>query len=127
MKSEVIVVTERERLIELLQSVPVDCTDCRGVGTIADYLLENGVIVPPVKVGDTIYKLDYTECHNGETHPDSYGCCGCYDECDMRMDIFKFVVPSKRFIVDRLMDIQNNPIYFFTRKEAEKALSEQKK
>ena len=43
MKSEVIVVTERERLIELLQSVPVDCTDCRGVGTIADYLLENGV------------------------------------------------------------------------------------
>ena len=35
--------TERERLIELLQSVPVDCTDCRGVGTIADYLLENGV------------------------------------------------------------------------------------
>ena len=51
---EVIVVTERERLIELLQSVPVDCTDCRGVGTIADYLLENGVIVPPVKVGDTL-------------------------------------------------------------------------
>lgn len=43
MKSEVIVMTERERLIELLQSVPVDCTDCRGVGTIADYLLENGV------------------------------------------------------------------------------------
>ena len=43
MKSEVIVVTERERLIELLQSVPIDCTDCRGVGTIADYLLENGV------------------------------------------------------------------------------------
>ena len=35
--------TERERLIELLQSVPVDCTDRRGVGTIADYLLENGV------------------------------------------------------------------------------------
>ena len=35
--------TERERLIELLQSVPVDCTDCRGVGTIADYLLENRV------------------------------------------------------------------------------------
>ena len=49
--------TERERLIELLQSVPVDCTDCRGVGTIADYLLENGVIVPPVKVGDTIYEV----------------------------------------------------------------------
>jgi hypothetical protein len=37
--------TERERLIELLQSVPVDCTDCRGVGTIADYLIENGVTI----------------------------------------------------------------------------------
>lgn len=52
--------TERERLIELLQNTPVDCTGCRGVGTIADYLIENGVIVPTLRVGDTVwvvYKL----------------------------------------------------------------------
>ena len=28
-----------------------------GAGTIADYLLEKGVIVPPVKVGDTVYGI----------------------------------------------------------------------
>ena len=54
MKSEVIVMTERERLIELLQSVPIDCTDCRGVGTIADYLLENGVHIAACATCDYI-------------------------------------------------------------------------
>lgn len=37
--------TQRERLIELLQSVPADYEWNRGVGSIADYLLANGVIV----------------------------------------------------------------------------------
>lgn len=121
--------TERERLISLLQNQGKDGGFCldglyENADIIADYLLENGVIVLPVKVGDTIYKVGYTECHNGETHPDSYGCCGCYDECDMRMDIFEVVVPSERFIFDKLMDMQNNHVYFFTREEAEKELSE---
>ena len=44
--------TERERLIELLQNVPADSEGNRGVGRIADYLLENGVIVLPCKIGD---------------------------------------------------------------------------
>lgn len=42
--------TERERLINLLQNVPADFEGNRGVGTIADFLLDNGVIVPSVKV-----------------------------------------------------------------------------
>ena len=49
--------TERERLIELLQNVPADSEGNRGVGRIADYLLENGVIVPPVYVGGTVYEI----------------------------------------------------------------------
>lgn len=43
----------RERLIELIES-----TRYWGSGTseeIADYLLANGVIVPPCKVGDTVW------------------------------------------------------------------------
>ena len=42
--------TQRERLVELL---------AKGMGytNLADYLLENGVIVPPCKVGDTVYFL----------------------------------------------------------------------
>ena len=51
---------ERERLVELLQNVPSQYDGSRGVGTIADYLLANGVIVPPCKVGDTVYIVDDT-------------------------------------------------------------------
>ncbi len=51
---------ERIRLIELIhqagdaaQNAPmIDFT-----ATLADYLLDNGVIVPPVKVGDTVYEI----------------------------------------------------------------------
>ncbi len=40
----------RERLIELLQQ-----EQSRQSEDIADYLLANGIIVPPCKVGDTVY------------------------------------------------------------------------
>ncbi len=50
--------TERERLIELLQSVPVDCTGCRGVGAIADYLIENGAIVKGCEICEHIYACE---------------------------------------------------------------------
>ena len=66
--------TERERLIEMIGSKvcedyspncdewqPHSCekcyaNDCR-IGNLADYLLASGVIVPPVKVGDTVYEF----------------------------------------------------------------------
>jgi hypothetical protein len=48
--------TERQRLIELLD----ECRGIEGIGMElvekhADLLLTNGVIVPPCKVGDTVY------------------------------------------------------------------------
>ena len=56
---------ERNRLIELLIQAHVTF----GTGKIADYLLENGVIVPPCKVGDTVYfvhrgRIKQLEIHN---------------------------------------------------------------
>ena len=45
----------RDRLIELIESARY-----WGSGTsaeIAEYLLANGVIVPPCKVGDTVYRI----------------------------------------------------------------------
>lgn len=48
---------ERKRLIDLLIQAHVTFYP----GNIADYLLANGVIVPPCKVGDTVYKIE-----NGE-------------------------------------------------------------
>lgn len=50
--------TDRERLIELIDKVLVKYD--RGclpfvMNEIADYLIENGVIVPPCKVGDILW------------------------------------------------------------------------
>ena len=50
--------TDRDRLIELIDKVLVKYD--RGclpfvMNEIADYLLANGVIVPPCKVGDAVY------------------------------------------------------------------------
>ena len=59
--------TEREKLIELLMQGELEA-DKQGVFNcsrskwkaeiIADFLLENGVIVPPVQVGATVYCTD---------------------------------------------------------------------
>jgi hypothetical protein len=57
----------RDRLIELLQNVPTDYAGNRGIGTVADHLIENGVIVLPCKVGDSVYLLQKyygTYCFN---------------------------------------------------------------
>ena len=60
--------SERERLVELLlESEPIkerDLDDGWGdneISDIADYLLENGVIVPPVKVGGIVWII-YNKC-----------------------------------------------------------------
>lgn len=57
--------TERERLIELLDSGCFEAiSKCKGEDSnkklcefLADKLLANGVIVPPVVVGDTVYVI----------------------------------------------------------------------
>ena len=64
--------TEREKLIELMGQVTVQCfvnkhcDKCAGYGKglfcknylIADHLLSNGVIVPPIGVGQTLWYID---------------------------------------------------------------------
>lgn len=50
---------ERERLVELLnKSCEARGWLMNGAGTIADYLLENGVVVLPCSVNDTLYIAD---------------------------------------------------------------------
>ena len=57
----------RDRLIELISQVQyMGGLECK----LADYLLKNGVIVPPCKVGDTLY--DVTEFVEGRDCPDIY-------------------------------------------------------
>lgn len=53
--------TDREKLMELLSKAPLgnyplgEQFSNGTVEKIADYLLKNGVIAPPVKVGDAVY------------------------------------------------------------------------
>lgn len=54
--------TERERLIEMLNEWGNKENDGVRAESIADYLLENGVIVLPCKVGDTVYRISTKSC-----------------------------------------------------------------
>lgn len=47
----------RERLIGLMQDWGNTNTDSFNFESVADHLLANGVIVPPCKVGDTVYEI----------------------------------------------------------------------
>ena len=48
---------ERERLVELLLEWGNKENDGVRAESIADYLVENGVVVLPCKVGDTVYEI----------------------------------------------------------------------
>lgn len=62
---------EKKRLIELLSSElegaynPLMYAYEEITEELADYLLDNGIIVPPCKVGDTVYRI-YTNSWIGE-------------------------------------------------------------
>ena len=62
----------RNKLIEIMQNWGTENTDSFPVESVADYLLANGVIVPPCKVGDKVSVRALCECVL--TTP-------CYEEC----------------------------------------------
>ena len=95
---------DRERLIELLEqekAFPRSLTDDERRGKLADYLLENGVIVLPCKVGDTVYERKY------------YHCC-----TNPELDFYD--IDEKTFGLNMLNKF--NKTVFLTREEAEKAI-----
>ena len=60
--------TERERLIEILTEIFDEQYEKMRMITpqhTADHLLANGVIVPPCKVGDTVYCVEHKSIHAG--------------------------------------------------------------
>lgn len=119
--------TERERLIELIQF-----GYCKGrmkenvkqvEETMADYLLENGVIVPPCKVGDTVYEF--------------FNVRGFYDIIELVVEnITVGINPQKCKLYCKLKQGESRELFysdsfgktlFFTKEEAEKELEEMKK
>ena len=116
--------TDRERLIELLtESVyenvypedPYDRCDVE-YEKIADYLLANGVIIPPCKVGDTVWLIP---TYNGKPY------CGvCVDKVQM------IGITSRGVHIKARNHHDHNKMYmlgksiFLTKEEAEQALKE---
>ena len=80
---------ERKRLVELLsqfeRTCPENCTGLEKSCTQcvleqkADYLLDNGIVVPPVKVGQTVYRLDEfvwkSDCKECEHYDEGWHDC----------------------------------------------------
>lgn len=105
--------TERERLIELLKNVPRNTRAF--YDQFADYLLANGVIVPPCKVGDTVYIL---AGHNGHKYEK--------DICE------GFYIGNDGVVQVRVRNMKGNhgtygvigETVFLTSEEAKKALEE---
>ena len=110
----------RDRLIELITEAHcVDTWDCNTddfkepnpIEALADYLLDNGVIVPPCKVGDVVYYI--TGIHGRIIKEAKIEEIYCSDSG------FAYHVSS-----DYLhFDMQQYEIYF-TKEEAEAALKE---
>lgn len=121
------------RLIELIKESEFygenECIDCQNVelcnkcsfhldmSKLADYLLANGVIVPPCKVGDTVYlprKNDWGDILSYEVI-----------EVGIDRDGLFFVIDDEdqeHILIDEIGEE-----VFLTREEAEKALEEMKK
>lgn len=103
---------ERERLIELLQEWGNKENDGVRAESIADYLLENGVIVPPVKVGGIawiIYNKCVTPANVMAVYVDKSG--GMFD-LKILTEGFKSII-NKDYTFDMV---------YTTKEEAEKAL-----
>ena len=123
--------TERERLIELLMQGDIaaskqgvfNCCMCtREAEILADHLLENGVIVPPVKVGDTVYEIR----ENGRSPISGRRFDRCITTVQM-LDcaaIRKSTLYAKEKRYAKNDSVRLGKTVFLTREEAEKALEE---
>lgn len=131
--------TARERLVDLIKKakrqelIDVLTTDIdlvidmpRGEEYIADYLLANGVIVPPCKVGDTVWfccdELDEEEgkeklvLYEGTVLGFDLGKDVFWGQCQYNNGL-NYLHPVRCF----------GETVFLTREEAEKALAERSK
>lgn len=116
----------RDKLIELISQMQ-DCgeketdftTHIRTNERLADYLIANGVIVPPCKIGDTVYYpafgIDRVLLY--KVISIKLNSKGLYVVCENRL--------SKSQMTHRA--IQIGKTIFLTKEEAERALAEKRK
>ena len=123
--------TDRERLIELLRQADFDyseeCVACSEDGYkrmpdladfFADYLLANGVIVPPCKVGDTVWFNTFEK--------NATVCVGVQPHKVDRIDV-DLVCGEKELIPTKIPYWMVGERVFLTKEEAEQALKERER
>lgn len=129
--------TQKERLVELIK----DEIDCDKAGIIpewlADYLLAEGVIVPPCKVGDTVYVLDVfaDDCKCADCDYYYAGGMGDNPECERTRHGYRYhkciEIIEERAIMQSILRWLSCDSFgktvFLTREEAEKAIAERSK
>jgi hypothetical protein len=106
-----------ERLVDLIGNAPIgvngitllDKHEPKVIEEVADYLIANGVVVPPCKVGDTVYEIVHGVV--GET--EAVGFIVCQDGAILL--ITKHFFPLSREIGESV---------FLTREELEAKLKE---
>ena len=88
--------TEREKLIEILTSEFHWTYTPMAINSIADYLLDNGVICPACKIGDMVYETDGNRVYGSKIqfiYVDEKKVCYstsgiCFDETAIGTSIF---------------------------------------
>lgn len=102
--------TERERLIELMgEAKRTDPETGSWTEYLADYLLDNGIIVPPCKVGSKVYEIIE------DTIPEHHYYIEEYEVQDISTKAIMYADDWTEF---------GYPNLYFTKEEAEKALAE---
>lgn len=107
---------ERERLIELLNDWESKENDSSPAESIANYLLENGVVVLPCKVDDDVYCLAGSNGNKIEKDK----CIGYYIKPEQRNLITEVRVVSAKGNYGTYGVIGDS--FFLTKQEAEQAL-----
>ena len=133
--------TERERLIEIIVTAENEVfrafpytNSTKRIEMVADYLLESGVIVPLVKMGDIVYidnaphnVVHITIEEDGISYCAKYDCdeYECCKECPFAKEIsFGEVIMCEGNECHEFIASDIGKTVFLTREEAEKALKE---
>lgn len=120
---------ERERLIELLNNgfyealskIKGEDKDKKACDFLADFLLENGVIVPPVAVSDMVFEIRKKSVSPSGRHTDHRVDTYKYLKYAVNTDD-EFYIKPKQY---RKSDISRlEKTVFMTREEAEKVLEQ---
>ena len=107
----------RDRLIEILSKPIYPKEGVNLAEVIADYLLDNGVIVPPCKVGYTVYSI--VEGIDLVLVGEVYGYV-------VGQEHFVFRSTRKGYFALDFTEIDIGKTVFLAREEAEKALAERR-